>query len=367
MNRIFLTASPTLNGYSVEAGKADNKKHFDHHGQFSDYPCPANNERIPVITGEEIEITHIDADTFLGLCRMCGKELPDLDYNLLEQIDLNGSSVCPDLYNTTLLYMLGIGTLSRNLRFPRVTDEHVDVTEIIEKIMSYTSEEIIDFGRQTQNASEQAYRDCFCEKKDNVILFYATADDALDPSRAYRGDRSDIVVVYREHFKSISIYCNPKCEYQFGGKVVAGIQFAGHPQACGSPRGQEMTFEQAQEVFEKIVEQVGFYNVISPQEGDIIDYITGGWASWVEDIFRHIVKKDYVVCQWIAEDEIGDKEIMEEKNISRKEFTNKIFRCIERTQEECVVAPEFDWFRIEKNESIVFTFDRFKGLQLLQK
>lgn len=235
----------------LRVGKADNKKHFDHHGKFSNFPCPASNEEIPVVEGQEIEITHIDADTFLGLCRLCGKELPHLNYALLEQVDLHGSSVCSNLYSDTLLYMLGIGTVSRRLRFPRVTDERVNVTEIVEKMMSYNSEQIIEFGRETQDASEQAYKDCFREKKGNVILFYATEKDALDPSRAYR-DGLDIVVVFRKHYQTISIYCNPKTKYQYGGKTIAGIRFGGHPQACGSPRGQEMSFKQAQTVFEEI-------------------------------------------------------------------------------------------------------------------
>ncbi len=47
--KIILTSKPQFQGYSIEAGKGDNIKHFDHHGQFENYPSPCNNNQIPVV------------------------------------------------------------------------------------------------------------------------------------------------------------------------------------------------------------------------------------------------------------------------------------------------------------------------------
>jgi len=260
-NKVILTSQPNFSGYSIESGKADGARHFDHHGAFESCPCPATDDTIPAVSGQEIEISHIDADTFLGVCRLCGADLPNLDYDLLAKIDNHGTSVCADLYdstllyNSTLLYVVGISAIARELRFPRVTPERVDVTELVSKMMSYSTDDIIVKGRQHQYAAEAAFQKCRkCQKGtnyNNVILFYATEADALDPSMAYAYGFK-VAVVYREHYKTISIYCNPETKLHYAGQTIAGITFGGHPQACGSPRGEEMTFEQAEEVYNKI-------------------------------------------------------------------------------------------------------------------
>ncbi|WP_434284705.1 teicoplanin resistance protein VanZ [Clostridium botulinum] len=250
--RIILTSKPEFQGYSIEAGKGDNIKHFDHHGQFENYPSPCNNNQIPVAEEDSIiEITHMDADTYVGILRLLGKDLPNINLEMLEQIDNNGSSICRDKYNPALLYQLGIGRLQRNLKIPRVSEERVDVTHIIEEMFNYSTKKIINIGEEVQESSEEAYIDYVRSKKENKILFSINAQDNLNPSRAYEDDY-DIVVVYRKHYKTISIYCNPKSQYAFAGKEVAGIKFDGHPQACGSPRGMEMTEEQALKVWEEI-------------------------------------------------------------------------------------------------------------------
>lgn len=42
---------------------------------------------------------------------------------------------------------------------------------------------------------------------------------------------------------------HPDSDYSFAGQTIAGIEFNGHAKACGSPRGQEMTLEDAIEVY----------------------------------------------------------------------------------------------------------------------
>ncbi|APU87272.1 hypothetical protein [Clostridium botulinum] len=69
--KIILTSKPAFKGYSIEAGKADNVKHFDHHGENKHYPSPCNNNQILAVAEENstIEITHMDADTYRYICR----------------------------------------------------------------------------------------------------------------------------------------------------------------------------------------------------------------------------------------------------------------------------------------------------------
>ncbi len=252
--KVLLTSKPTFEGYSVEAGKADGQKHFDHHGDMNINPSPAANCLIPVIPEDSIvEITHIDADTLLGVARLMGKEMPNsIDLELLEQIDLNGSSVIKNKFDTTLCYMVGISTMSRDIKFPRCSEVPQDVTNLIEQLLVVPETQLIELGRASQEKAEEAYKTCKVAGGSGVGLWSIGPDDQLDPSRPYE-DNVDMVVVYRQHYKSISIYCNPKSDYSFAGKEVGGILFQGHPKACGSPRGQEMTFNQAVQVMVDLV------------------------------------------------------------------------------------------------------------------
>lgn len=239
-------------GYSVECGFADNKKHFDHHGEYASFASPCINTTIPIITNETIYVSHIDADSFIGINRLLGKEIPsNLDLSLMQEIDLNGSSVVSNKFNPTLLYMVGVGQKTREYKFPRVTSEPQDITSIIMDLLKLSTEEFIEAGRIATEKSEKAYTECLIKKQGNKALYSIGANDPLDPSRPYEDD-IDIVVVYRQHWKTISIYCNPKSQYAFGGSIVANIEFGGHPKACGSPRGVEMSLEQAISVFEAI-------------------------------------------------------------------------------------------------------------------
>jgi len=252
---VRIVTEATGNNFSLEAGLADGQRHFDHHGKHAGEPAPCSDDRIPVIGDDDcVEITHIDADTYVGLLRMAGKKLPDVDFDLMEKIDLNGSSVCPDKdkFDPTLLYMVGIGQVARELRFPRPSAEGpIDVSDLVKAMFAKTSDEIIEIGRIATEKSETAYRDCRVAMSDKVGYWIVGPDDPLDPSRPYE-DGVSVVVVHRTHYESISIYCDPRSEYEFGGQAVAGIKFAGHPKAAGSPRGIAFNAEDGQRVFEEL-------------------------------------------------------------------------------------------------------------------
>lgn len=255
--KVQIVTEATGKTFSIEAGMADGRNHFDHHREHSNQPAPCRDERIPVLgNGNVVEITHIDADSYVGLLRMAGKDLPDVDLELMETIDLNGSSVVSNKFDPTLLYMVGVGEMAREVKFPRASaDGPTDVTSEVEAMMTKTAEELIELGRIATTASEATYADCKVIGKGVVGLWSIGADNPLDPSRPYE-DGTKVVVVYRQHYQSISIYCAPDSDHQFGGTEVAGIQFAGHPKACGSPRGTEMSLEDAKKVYEDLLTKV---------------------------------------------------------------------------------------------------------------
>lgn len=255
------------NAYSVEAGYADNIRHFDHHGKWSNYPAPCNNDRILEIQDEEdayIYITHLDADCFVGIMRMIDPtyvqrlQTNGIRFDVMEKIDLNGSSVV-DITNatefTTYAYMIGFSEYVRSIGFPRCEAKPRDVTEYIERIMEVYPSELIQMGKETMMKVEDTYRNCLVKATQRVGLWAIDKDDAFNPSRPYR-DGIDVVIVYRKHYKSISIYCNPESEFEFAGKTVDGIEFAGHPKACGSPRGKKFKIGDAVGVFIDIAKMV---------------------------------------------------------------------------------------------------------------
>ena len=251
----IVTKAASSGMFSLEAGRADGVGHFDHHREFSANPAPCRDERIQKV-GEAavVEITHLDADTYVGLLRLSGRELPQVDFSLMEKIDLSGSSVCPDKFNPTILYMVGVGEVARGLKFPRAdASGPVDVTSVVEAMFTKTADEYIAAGRKATVASEATYRNCrkgiSPDGKKGFWVIGAT--DPLDPSRPYE-DGVEVVVVSRTHYASMSIYCSPSSPSVFGGKTVAGIQFTGHPKAAGSPRGVAIDLATAQKVFEEI-------------------------------------------------------------------------------------------------------------------
>ena len=262
-NQIFLSAAPSRE-FSVEAGVVDSKN-FDHHGQVGEgQPSPCNNPSIPTVEGKEISITHLDADTLLGLARLEGLDLFSLssdELSEMEAIDNGGSSAAIEDSNV-LAFMVGIDELRNEVKFPFCPRDgsELEVTDLIEQLLDKSADQYVKAGEKAMALVEQSYTDCLTKKASGLItsvgLWSVGADDKFDPSRPYK-DGVDIVVVYREHYKSLSIYCNGESAFGFGGKTVAGISFAGHEKACGSPRDEEMTTEDALRVFEEISQNIG--------------------------------------------------------------------------------------------------------------
>jgi hypothetical protein len=258
MHRIILTKSTKQlhpDFYSIEAGVADNIQHFDHHKEEHNmYPSPCNNTSIKPIEDDGsikyIQISHLDSDTFIGIVRLLGVNhilREPLEFNMMEYIDLNGSKgINKD--NPTYQFMVGVGVLARKLNFPRITDEPQDVTDIVQQMLDTSVFSFIQYGKCSIDKAEADYKECMYSQQGNMGLWVVDATHDFNPSRPYE-DEIQVVIVYRPHYKSISIYADPDSDYSFAGQTISGIEFNGHAKACGSPRGQEMTLEDAIEVY----------------------------------------------------------------------------------------------------------------------
>jgi hypothetical protein len=252
MSLTILLSASIETPFSIEAGQADGKQHFDHHGEMSENPSPCNDPRIVAAPdGSEVGITHMDADTFVGLLRLAGQPMPNVDLSIMEEIDNSGSAGVSK-EDRTLHYMVGISQLSRLAKFPRCPKEgQIDVSAELAEMMTYSDEKIIAMGKEAVEASEATYTDCRKAVGSKVGLWSVGANNPFDPSRPYE-DGFEIVVSYRRHHKAMSIYCSGVTSHAFADKTIAGVLFAGHPQACGSPHGEEITEEKALEVFRHI-------------------------------------------------------------------------------------------------------------------
>jgi hypothetical protein len=226
--------------HSIEAGLNDGRYHFDHHGQCAGQPAPCEAEIKPAEAGSVIVITHLDADTLVGLAKLLGRPFEDdkLDFGLMARIDEEGSFGYP--IGTTREFMVGVGVRARQLEFPRCSATPVEVTGVVEQLLATSVDEFISLGKKAIAETKAAVRDFLVEDNldGKVGLWNIPSGCSMDPSAPYESG-FEVVVMYRDDYKNISIYARPNTPWTFAGKMFDGILFAGHPKACGSPRGEE--------------------------------------------------------------------------------------------------------------------------------
>lgn len=277
--KIMLVTKASGKNYSIECGIADGsklfpetEKNYDHHGEFKEkYRNPLFRQWSEINDNATIEISHIDADTWLTLLSMLNplhqewKYKSTLMFEHIAEMDNHGTKWFRDLKNYSIknklevsensyYFFVGIGEIAKKEGFPRVKDDPQDVTNVISRMSKYTLTEIIESGRIAIEESEKTYikRQKASSFNKKIGFWSIDKEDSFDPSRPYE-DGIDVVVVFRNHWKTISIYANPEKDYNFAGRTFAGVLFQGHPKACGSPRGQEMTEEKGVEIFEDIL------------------------------------------------------------------------------------------------------------------
>lgn len=235
--------------FSIECGKNDGKKHFDHHGEFENEKCVAIatlGKRIP--KDSTIIVSHLDADALIALANLLGKEIikhrPMLDD--IAQADINGSHTVEkaDAY----FYNTGLKSLMRDLRVPRVTEELIDITKIVKKLINSSVSELIEKGREEYKKVAKILEDATVDKKNKTI--FLELDQLADVTLLY-SDEINKIVVFRSNWKTISLYSSSRDIIGTYSKV----KFGGHPKACGSPRGEVMTRERAKDIFDIISQE----------------------------------------------------------------------------------------------------------------
>jgi hypothetical protein len=255
--QIFLVKTATGNNYSVEAGLADDIHHFDHHGHHSQYRPPSTNPKVPMLGPDDIvEITHVDADTLIALYRMAGVLVPEeIDLPLVEDFDTHGSSVVKNLKDPTFLWIVGLAKVAEKVNFPPLgPKEPLDVTDKIYQMFKEPFERVVQYGEAVQEKSEKNFHDALEDQNGTVGFWVVDGRGDFDPSRPYR-DGYKITVVYRKQYQAIGLYAAQDTDYVLGNTTIAGIKFQGHAKACGSPRGEKQTQEDAQRVFEELAKQ----------------------------------------------------------------------------------------------------------------
>lgn len=253
--RIILTCNKQINPeYSLEFG-FDGGNNYDHHDKFSNNPAPCNNPKISKVPENAVVyVNHIDADNFIGLMRMKGIPLPAVNMQQVETIDTKSSFFLTpeERVNRTSAYYVGIGQLTRLAGIPRVTEEETDITELVEKMLNYHEDEIVRLGYEAIKKFDEDFNDCIVETNGDTILLEGKEGKALNVALAYERGYSK-AVVFRPNFKTVSVYGSPTSGLNYAKKTIAGILFDGHPTACGSPRGEVLTLDDAKKVYLEII------------------------------------------------------------------------------------------------------------------
>jgi hypothetical protein len=249
--------------YSIGAGRVDPPYHFDHHEVTLDGRCraPCNDPKIPVIgKDDKVIITRMDADTFVGLLRMGGISLPEVDFQYMERMDLKGKSICTDRNDPTLQYMLGVERLAAEIGIPQVEHHPVDITPYVEKMMEKSPEEIIALGREIAMEKERRKAD---ERFGNVTLWYIGFHEPSSPARTYR-DGVDVAVVLLREYGQIVISSNPKTNLNFEEREICGIKFTGSAHSSGSSRKLQYAAADARKVAREIFQDLEKYVIVPP-------------------------------------------------------------------------------------------------------
>lgn len=237
--------------YSIECGEYDGKRHFNHHEKSEEYSSPCNTNIDKANQDDTCYISHIDADTFVGLIRLFGDinvfSKSDVNLELMEQLDIHGNSILDSLKNTTYLYMTGIDLIANNIKFPIATDEAIDVTSYIEVLMEYSINDIVKFSEVWVDELDMVYVNSVIKISDKLCLIHQKKNDLIDPSRAFK-DGYDIVVLFNEYYKAIHLYSHPNIKNSFTDLEISGIKFGGHPHALGSQGDNEYDIFHAKSV-----------------------------------------------------------------------------------------------------------------------
>jgi hypothetical protein len=233
-----------------------------HVGEYKSNPAPCVVDVEP-LEGGNILISHIDLDTIGGLLAVMGQK-PDHPgfWEAVAFIDLNGRHHLNKLPEAIHPYIKGAWAIDAKYR--RRFDELTDVTDLVFKYANDLQrlldgdKELIRQGEEEFAALQAKQEACLVEEDEFVRLFRT---ETVPCSSAYYSPTLrkvvPFIVVYNDKWKSVTVSCEGG-QLNVGEfvKTLWGEGAGGHAGIGGSPRGQEMSFEDAKEAVMKIKEKM---------------------------------------------------------------------------------------------------------------
>jgi hypothetical protein len=249
--RVLLVTKASGNNFSINAGLSDGVKHFERRYDSAYQPPPCIDNRLSnILTADEyttVEISRLDADTFIALLRMIGNPLPDIDMSIMKQIIMNGFSLYETTTNETVFYMNGVSVLAELSKFPTpMEDCPTDVTSWIDILMTYNKDDIVAIGKtDLMNKLSDRY---LVYSHGIVGLWSIARENMFDLDNLFNKG-FQIVIIYNEYLGSIFIYCKPTSNFSFGNVSIEGVIFNGDPKSCKSISYNTYTKKDAMKVY----------------------------------------------------------------------------------------------------------------------
>lgn len=255
-----------------------------HHGSRSNNPAPCNDPRaVKLPDNATVLVSHLDLDTLGGLMALQGKKPDNPEFwKAAEYIDVNGPHHIHEFPQEIQDKLNAYYAFENESRADGRPDrEHIqDVTESVNKYIEgidvvlddkdYSHNAMIDAGRKWEQEVTKAVEDRLVSENENVRVFstngpfcngsyYSPSQEKIIPA----------VVSYNEKFNSITL------SFADGGKELSardivqslwGPEAGGRDGIAGSPRGQEMTRGDLEEISEKVSDMCEKLN--RPEQGE---------------------------------------------------------------------------------------------------
>lgn len=243
-----------------------------HIKEYENNPAPCNTPNVPVLADDStIVVSHLDLDTLGGIAALMGRKKEDAEFwKTAEFIDLNGPHNLFQVEEETRKKYIAYQAYQANHRNPRFT-EITNVTDIVLEHLGIIDRVIdgdkilIQEGIKWNEETKKKIEECLVFENDNVRVF--NSPEGVFCSASYYSEKQGKVipstVTRNGKFKSVTVAMAD------GGKKVSakelvqelwGNEAGGHPGIAGSPRGQEMTEKDMQQLANIVNER---YNKIN--------------------------------------------------------------------------------------------------------
>lgn len=243
-----------------------------HIKEYENNPAPCNTPDVPILADDStIVVSHLDLDTLGGIAALMGRKKEDAKFwKTAEFIDLNGPHNLFQVEEETRKKYIAYQAYQANHRNPRFT-EITDVTDIVLEHLGIIDRVIdgdktlIQEGMEWDEETKKKIEECLVFENDNVRVF--NSPEGVFCSAAYYSEKQGKVipstVTRNGKFKSVTVAMADGGKKVSAKKLVQelwGDEAGGHPGIAGSPRGQEMTEKDMQQLANIVNER---YNKIN--------------------------------------------------------------------------------------------------------